>query len=348
MTSLFLPALLSLYLLHAEACTNFLMENSYRVSVRTKDLGGAHEFGWLTVPRGAVDPLGRHTRLGFVGAAAITTNGRVDDSTLSAGLNERGLSCDTQTLLGTIYEPKTANASRTLRSLSFCNWALGHFSTSVEVAAALPNVTVWGACGGDDHDCKHVVVRDASGQSLVVEWLRGEATVRVDDNDGGRTGFGVLTNEPPFDWQVENARHYLWKQSLARHATAIPGAFYPDERFLRVAQLKSAMASPSSLREAVMQAVHVLNSVTVPMGLQRGTDSGPGEGAADHTIFGVIYDHRTPQLWWRTQSNQQLQRLRLADADLAIGAAPAFLPMDNALVPWSADAAAALGPIPSE
>ena len=31
-------------------------------------------------------------------------------------------------------------------------------------------------------------------------------------------------------------------------------------------------------KEAVMQAVHVLNTVTVPMGLQLGTDSGKGSG----------------------------------------------------------------------
>ena len=34
---------------------------------------------------------------------------------------------------------------------------------------------------------------------------------------------GVFTNEPPFPWQVANVKHFLWKQSLARPATTVPG-----------------------------------------------------------------------------------------------------------------------------
>eukprot|EP01047_Picozoa_sp_COSAG01_P018814 COSAG01_NODE_1028_length_12028_cov_5.688826_5_plen_39_part_00 len=36
----------------------------------------------------------------------------------------------------------------------------------------------------------------------------------------------------------------------------------------------------------------MLNTVTVPMGAQWGTDSGAksGEGAGDHTLYGVLYD----------------------------------------------------------
>ena len=57
----------------------------------------------------------------------------------------------------------------------------------------------------------------------------------------------------------------------------------------------------------------MLNVVTVPMGAQIGTDSGAGEGKGDHTEWGVLYDHRSNALYWRTQFNQNYQRLRLAD-----------------------------------
>ena len=46
----------------------------------------------------------------------------------------------------------------------------------------------------------------------------------------------------------------------------------------------------------MQHALHVLNSITVPMGEQMGTDSGFGEGRADHTHYGHIYDHRHAQL----------------------------------------------------
>ena len=79
------------------------------------------------------------------------------------------------------------------------------------------------------------------------------------------------------------------------------------------------------------------------MGDQMGTDSGAGEGAGDHTMWGVVYDHRNGTVYFRTETNQNLQRLRLADLDLTAKARPAFLPFNNQL-PWFVDAAKAMTP----
>ena len=91
----------------------------------------------------------------------------------------------------------------------------------------------------------------------------------------------------------------------------------------------------------MQHALHVLNTVTVPMGNQMGTDSGYGEGLADHTHYGHIYDHKNAVLYWRHQSNLNLQRLRLADVNLAAGATPLSLDYDVTLnaLPWFNDAA---------
>merc|ERR1712061_899424 len=73
-------------------------------------------------------------------------------------------------------------------------------------------------------------------------------------------------------WALRDAqRHLQWKQSLARPAVTMPGAWYPDERFQRIHLVKSSMPKPKSYEEAVMQAVHALNTITVPMGFQLGT-----------------------------------------------------------------------------
>merc|ERR1712217_709591 len=115
------------------------------------------------------------------------------------------------------------------------------------------------------------------------------------------------------------------------------GAFYPDERFLRIHLLKSALPQPSSYQEAVEQALHVLNSVTVPMGQQMGTDSGFGEGLADHTHWGHIYDHKAATLYWRTQTNLQLQRVQLPDSIVGPKSVAKTLSYTNSL-PWFNDA----------
>ena len=122
---------------------------------------------------------------------------------------------------------------------------------------------------------------------------------------------------------------------------AMPGSFYPDERFLRLHLVKSALPPPTSQREAIQHAAHVLNVVTVPMGAQMGTDSGAGEGAGDHTMWGTIYDHKEKALYFRTMTNMNLQRVQLSDLKLGAGAAPKRLALDAPALPWYADAAGA-------
>ena len=140
--------------------------------------------------------------------------------------------------------------------------------------------------------------------------------VHTDLNDGGETGYGIMTNEPAFEYHLANIKHLQWKRGLARQSVSVPGSWYPEERFMRIYMVKTGMETPNSYSQAIMQAVHVLNTVTVPMGDQFGTDSGAksGEGKGDHTLYGVVYDHLGKQLYWRTTSNQNLQKLDLMQA----------------------------------
>jgi len=103
------------------------------------------------------------------------------------------------------------------------------------------------------------------------------------------------------------------------------------------------MPPPTSMQRAIAQAVGVLNTITVPMGTPPGTDSGPTSaemGLSDHTLWGVIRDHANPTVFWRSAYNPSLQRLRLADLDLAKGAQSHSLLVADG--PWYADAAARL------
>ena len=103
------------------------------------------------------------------------------------------------------------------------------------------------------------------------------------------------------------------------------------------------MPEPKSQREALLQAVHVLNTITVPMGQQMGTDSGAGEGAGDHTMWGIIYDHKERTVYWRTETNHNLQRVRLADVALDAAGPRKYLPLaPRNELPWFNDASHAL------
>lgn len=321
------------------ACSNFIMQDAYGLTGRTMDLGTPLSWALRTAPIGSSSSS---QRIGFVGFVPFEV-GIALSHYVAAGLNTRGLSCDQQTLLGTTYPAKTGNKTTDLSVNDFCEWVLGSAGTAAEVKAALENGTrtVHGPClaGG-----AHFVVRDATGASVVVEFLDGRTVVTEDGNDGGKTGFGVMTNEPNFAWHLENVRHAKWKQQNARPAFSMPGNFYPDERFLRIALVKAGLPRPKTHREAVQQVVHVLNTVTVPPGSQIGTDSSAGEGAGDHTMWASIWDHRNGTIYWRAAGNQNLARLRLSDAKLAAGSKTATLPIEGNGLGWFTDAAASLAP----
>eukprot|EP00729_Bicosta_minor_P009787 gene9787-32289_t len=328
-------------------CSNFMLSNEYQLSVRTMDLGG-DSISWIvmTSPTG-ITLQGRNAGVtkqtsskGFV--AVVPQVGGVNAAAMSlAGINEAGVTCDSQTLITTEYA-KPTNTAADLEASYFCQWVLGTFNNVDQVRESILNrSTIIHADTLTTN--QHWSVRDAGGQSIVVEWSNGVGNVYTDGNDGGKTGFGIMTNEPEYPWQVQNVKHYMWKQALARPATTMPGTFYPDERFLRIHLVKEALPKPTTHPEAMMQAVHVLNTITVPMGAQMGTDSGAGEGQGDHTQFGIVYDHLNSTMYFRSQTNQNLQRLALKELSLQHGAQQQYLPVENSL-PWFVDAAPALKP----
>jgi hypothetical protein len=56
----------------------------------------------------------------------------------------------------------------------------------------------------------------------------------------------------------------------------------------------------------------------------------------------VIFDHVNLTVYWRTRQNQNLQRLRLADAMLARGSTAGHLNFTRNDLPWYNDAADAV------
>jgi choloylglycine hydrolase len=257
------------------------------------------------------------------GVAAISGNWFGDEtygfpSFFADSINEKGLSCGMQTLVGTQYQDRSSVPMReNVFAGNFCFWAARQFQTVQEVMDTLTKVNIW----GPDSLAQHFILHDSSGALLVVEVMEGKQQVYLD------VTVGIATNEPTFDWHLENINHYKWKRSLARTAIAVPGSWYPEERFLRLYMVKHGMKdilnTTTNFESAFSMAAQCLNVVTVPMGNQYGTDSGSssGEGDGDHTIFGLVRDHVVPTIYWRDAYNPSFRRVRLQDLDLTEGAA---------------------------
>jgi penicillin V acylase-like amidase (Ntn superfamily) len=249
-------------------------------------------------------------------------------------LNEKGLSCALLMLLNTQYEERdTTGTKKNVFAGTFCHYIAQNYASIKEVQADINNIVIY----GPDLLAQHYILRDASGVSMVIEVMNRAKNVYIDLNDGVTT-FGITTNEPTLDWHLENVQHYLWKRTLSRQAVAIPGNFYPEERFLRTHMIKEGMqvaglmTNTSSYQTAFALTAQVLNSVSVPEGDQYGTDSsdnGGSEGSGDHTCWGIIRCHSDPAIYWRDATNPTFRRIRLKDLDLSVKTKRSMLKLED-------------------
>ena len=203
------------------------------------------------------------------------------------GQNEAGLAISGNFLPGfTEYQTVTPQDKKYVSVINFGGFVLGMFGSVKEARAEIPQYKVW----YDPSEVKgiptppwiHYVLTDRSGDSIVVEFVKGQ--MRIHDNIAG-----VLTNSPTYDWHLNNVRNYL---SLTSTATAsvtvgktnvtelgqgggllgLPADYTPPSRFVRATYLKQFAYQPSNSAEAMQATGHILNNVDIPVGVARSTD----------------------------------------------------------------------------
>jgi len=259
-------------------------------------------------------------------------------------MNEVGLSCGIQTLVGTLYEEPAADKKNIFYGV-FCQYTTQMFANVNELYESLSDIRIFGPPILEEH----FIIHDATGASLVIELVNGEKRLYLDLNDNGETGYGIMTNEPELSYHLTNIEHYEWKRGLARQAVAVPGGWYPEDRFLRIHMVRSGMEQSgdwktTDYQQAFSLTSQVLNTITVPMGLQYGTDTGEasGEGSnSDHTMWGLVRDHKDAAIYWRDSYNPTFRRLRLRDIDfsakqqfqLVLESGPFFVDMADKMSP---------------
>lgn len=306
-----LVALLSFATANASlACTaiNVVATDGSVVAARTMEW--AFDFKWtlVNVPRGTELSLTApadlnlpaktlRTRYAVVGVKP----GVFDGTFFIDGQNEAGLGMSANFFPGFAgYQTVTAEDTGYVSIFDFAVWALGGHGTVEELRTALAGTKVWwdgGTVDGTPPDV-HFVFTDRSGASIVVEFVDGEQ--RIHDNVAQ-----TLTNSPTYDWHISNVRNYL---NLTATGVAevplsgapvtaigqgggllgIPGDYTPPGRFVRVAYLNHFGVKPTNVAEAKAKAIHVLNTVDIPLGTVRSQEG--GKVAMDHTQWIAVKD----------------------------------------------------------
>jgi choloylglycine hydrolase len=309
------------------ACSDFLLNNSGDsiVSARTMDFGIPLQAEVVVVPRGekcvsalSLEDTYLHwtSKYGFVGTNVAHLPAFTD------GLNEKGLSVGTLWLTATKYpDVSKLHREKVIQIGDVAHWILGSFATVEEVKEGLKNVVVTGVPYKEMNNMLlplHLAIHDKNKKSLVVEFVGG--TMQIYDNP-----YNVMTNDPPFPGQIKNLEKYQQLANSPDGLIGLPGDSSPPSRFARIYTLNRFVQKSKNIREAINNANHILNRVTL-------VDE---ESAGRITEYGLIRDHKNLVYYVIDDQNMNLRAIDMKKLDLSPGAKKQALSIaaDNWFIP---------------
>ena len=314
-----------------QACTGIRLTagDGAVVCARTLEFSIDLESDVIMVPRGyartGTTPEGKNGMKWTSRYASLGANG-VGMPLLFEGVNEKGLA------VGLFYFPTTAGymkynpaeAARTIAPWEVGSWILENFATTEEVRQNIGSISVaevvfkkWGFVPP-----VHFVVHDASGKSIVIEYVEGNLHVYDDP-------LGVMSNSPAFDWHLTNLRNYvnfsmvnappvevggirLTGFGQGTGMLGMPGDFTPPSRFVRAVAYSTSAPPSKTGAEAVLQAFHILNNFDIPKGAVREDQKDKhGNIVADYTIWTSAIDLKARRFYFRTYENSQIRSVDL-------------------------------------
>ena len=197
------------------------------------------------------------------------------------GMNERGLTGSMQNLPNSskFQTPTAAESSQTISSAQLLTYVLTNFANVDEIKAGLPKLKVIGVpikSFGNQVPLQHFGFHDASGRSIVVEYLEGQLVIT--DNPTG-----ALTNDPPFQEQLKSIGDYAnlsqdEKPPVVINGTSfsppssgsglhgLPGDYLSPSRFIRAVFLTNSVPANYTTAQMANAAWHILGSFDIPPG----------------------------------------------------------------------------------
>jgi choloylglycine hydrolase len=331
----------------ALACTDvrLIAADGTPITVRTMEFAVDLQSDAVIMPRGRsfTSPGPKASGLTWTSKYGYVFMSAYGQPAVTDGLNEKGLGFGALYLPGeTQYETvKAGEEDRALSNIQFGAWALGNFATVDEVRDAVKDVRVWAEFVPQlgSFSPLHYSFHDASGKSLVIEYVGG--TVHVYDNK-----IGVLTNSPTYEWHIQNLRNYV--NLTAENAAPVklgnttyagtgqgsglhglPGDPTPPSRFVMAAATSYLADKPKDAAAALTLAQHLIDRVDIPKGLVRDYSQG-GKPMGDYTQWTVFRDHANKVYFWRSYDDTSLKSLDLKTVDFSAGQPMRSLPVNSA------------------
>ena len=316
------------------ACTGITLiaDDGSVVRGRTLEFGRPIDSDVILIPRGmsftGTTPDGKDEGLPWTATYAAAGANGVGLPIIVDGLNEKGLGGGLFYFSGFAgYQEVTAEErERAIAPWQLVTWALTSFATVDEVKTALPNIKVGAATLGAWGIVPpvHYILTDASGKSIVIEYVNGE--LNVYDNP-----LGVFTNAPTFDWHMTNLRNYisispnpegsltvdgvdLDPLSTGGNLFGMPGDFSSPSRFVRATIYAKMSPQKATGADAVMQGFHILDQFDIPEGAV--PEPKGSEPPYEITEWTTMSDLKSLTFYIWTSDNRAIRTLDLTSIDL--------------------------------
>ncbi len=252
----------------------------------------------------------------IIGMAAV-----IDDYPMYAdGANEKGLCMAGLNFPGNALFTRTKDKHRTnIAPFELIPWVLGQCSSAAEAKKLLENTSIIDIPFSEKipNSPLHWHIAD-SECSLVLECTHKGMQIYDDP-------VGVLTNNPPFDFHMQNLAQYL-NLTVSRPenvftdaagvkpfghgfgSIGLPGDFSPASRFVRTAFLRlNSVCDPDEL-SSVSQFFHLLDSSAVIRGSMSDSDYSTVYSCCMNADRGIYY--------YKTYSNSMITAVDINSRDL--------------------------------
>ena len=252
------------------------------------------------------------------------------DAVNETGLSMAGLNFPASA----VYQPEQAGRDN-VTPFEFIPWLLGPCADLAQARQLLARVSLADIPFSDALPLAplHWLIADQSG-AIVAEPLAGG--LKIHENP-----VGVLTNEPPFDYQMFHLNNHmqltreaprssfaegleLRPYCLGMGAMGLPGDLSSASRFVRAAFTRLNSVSGPSEEESVSQFFHILGAVAQTRGCARA-----GEDRYEITVYSSCCSMDRGVYYYTTYENSQISAVDLHREDLD-GAALAVYPLRRA------------------
>jgi penicillin V acylase-like amidase (Ntn superfamily) len=191
------------------------------------------------------------------------------------GLNSEGLAFHLLYLDGSEYEERDGRPG--VYGGVYGQFLLDNAATVTEALDLMKTTQVVPNPGVESFLPCHLALEDATGDSAIVEFIKGKMVVYHGSE------YTVLTNEPPYNDQLDNLKKYKnFGGSLSW-----PGDVDPESRFVRASAFLSTLNSQPFLQPNPFSCLFsAIRGVATPFGAQMPDD----EGDAWPTLWSSVFD----------------------------------------------------------